>query len=101
MASEPAGVSGPVPTGEATSPLSPDSDSVAAARSGRADRERVTRKNQEDFESLKRCNARELWRKREEETPSGRMTWGEWFTQKFGETLEQYAERLKQERKNG
>lgn len=29
------------------------------------------------------------------------MTWAGWFREKFGETLEQYAEKLKQERKNG
>jgi len=29
------------------------------------------------------------------------MTWGAWFRQKFGETLEQYAEKVKQERENG
>ena len=51
MASEPSRISGPVPTGEAARALSPDSDSTAAARSRRADSERVTRKNQEDFEN--------------------------------------------------
>jgi len=28
------------------------------------------------------------------------MTWGEWFAKKFGQTLEQYAEKLEQEREN-
>jgi hypothetical protein len=52
------------------------------------------------FEHIRRCAAREVWRKRHQPTPSGRQTWEEWWTEKFGqgETFVQYTSRLIRER---
>jgi len=100
MAPEPAGVSDPVPNRETDCALSPDCDGASTTTSRRETGERFFGPNQEDVEWLKRCAARNVWRKRFTRTPTGSMTWGEWFAKKFGQTLEQYAEKLEQEREN-
>lgn len=39
--------------------------------------------------------AREIWRKRDQPTPSGEMTWERWFAARFGRTLDEAAEDLR------
>jgi hypothetical protein len=44
---------------------------------------------------MKRFQARMCWHKRQQLTPSGRGTWGEWFERRWKQTLEEYAKEMK------
>lgn len=52
-----------------------------------------------DFDSerefLEYCAARRIWAKRDEDTPSGGMTWAQWFRQMFGRELDVAAAEFK------
>ena len=48
-----------------------------------------------DYEQLKRCAARYIWRKRKELTASGKSTWQQWWDKKFNDDLDEYARRNK------
>ena len=45
----------------------------------------------------KRNVAREIWKIKNEQTPSGKMTWGAWFKEKYDQTLEEFAEEVHKE----
>lgn len=44
---------------------------------------------------LKYHAARTVWKVRHKKTPRGRLTWAQWFEDKFGESLNDYAVRMK------
>lgn len=101
MASIATGVPGNVSTGQTPRPISQDGDSTAVTTSRPDISARFLGPTAEDIKQLRLCAGREIWRKRKSQTPTGRITWGEWFKQKFGITLEQLTKETKQERENG
>lgn len=98
MATEPAGVSGDVSAGETSGGVSQDGDGLTRAAGRSATGGRFSGPDQSDLERLKLCAARSIWLKQNELTPSRQWTWGEWFHNRFGITLYDYAEAKKQER---
>jgi len=40
-----------------------------------------------EWRHMRLCAARRVWPIRNQRTPSGRHTWGEWFERKFGISL--------------
>ena len=103
MASESAGVCRPVrerPGAEPGGAVSQDGREIT--RTGRrpgdctSNPTRDQRKAQ--FENLKLCAARSIWRTRHQLTSSG-ITWEEWFAKKFGESLLAYREKKRKEKK--
>ena len=46
-------------------------------------------KDDPEYRHLRLCAAREAWPIRHQRIPSGKYTWGEWFEQKFGISLEE------------
>ena len=51
-----------------------------------------------DFEQIKFHTGREIWKKRGKLTPSGEMTWQQWFEVKFGENYAGYVQRMRREK---
>jgi len=87
MASEPAGVPSALFAGERRCTVSQNGDSTTGTVSRPAVGQGFSGPSAEDFERLKLCVARQIWRRRNQPTPSGRMTWGVWFEQKYGQSL--------------
>lgn len=49
----------------------------------------------DDYEQIKYHFARYCWPRRDDRTPSDRCTWGELFRDKYGESLNAYAQRVR------
>ena len=49
-------------------------------------------------EQLKYHCARRIWFQRNEKTPSGKSTWADGFSKKFGEPYHEYAERMRKKK---
>ena len=63
---------------------------------------RTPEKVAKDYETLKLHAARWCWkRKYEWVPPANKITWEEWFNEKWGETLQEYASKKIQEKADG
>lgn len=51
-----------------------------------------------DLEKLKLHFARSCWKRRNELTPSGRVTWSQRFEEMFGVSLGEYAKEMKKKK---
>ena len=54
-----------------------------------------------EWEKLKYFAARYAWRRRNRMTPSYKYTWGEWFEQKYNQSLDSYADQIKKQKDAG
>ena len=59
------------------------------------------RQRTSEWEKLKYHAARFAWRRRHYMTPSYRCTWGEWFEQRYNESLSSYASKIKEQKDAG
>ena len=49
--------------------------------------------NKKDYERLKRCAARYVWRRRHDKTPTG-ILWVDWFENKFKKNYYEYINEI-------
>ncbi len=55
-----------------------------------------------ELAQIKLAAYKAVYPKKDEQTPSDKRTWGQWFKKKFGEDIEQYHNKVKRRRvKNG
>jgi hypothetical protein len=63
---------------------------------------RTPEKVAKDYDTLKLHAARWCWRRKYERVPpEHKITWEEWFNEKWGETLQEYASKKIQEKADG
>ena len=61
----------------------------------------VQQSTSKEWEKLKYFAARFAWRRRNRMTPSYKHTWGDWFEQKYNQSLSAYADEIKKQKNVG